>query len=40
MLGIKYMLGSVEEKAEYKKIGAVVVMTATQIATMSFSLAN
>lgn len=45
MLGVKYMLGSVEEKAEYKKsfvpliVGAVVVMAATQIATMLFSLA-
>lgn len=45
VLGVKYMLGSVEEKAEYKKsfmpliIGAVVVMAATQIATMIFSLA-
>lgn len=46
ILGVKYMLGSVEEKAEYKKsfmpliIGAVVVMAATQIATMIFSLAS
>lgn len=46
VLGIKYMLGSVEEKAEYKKsfvpliVGAVVVMAATQIATMIFSLAD
>lgn len=46
ILGIKYMLGSVEEKAEYKKsfmpliVGAVVVMAATQIATMIFSLAS
>ena len=46
VLGVKYMLGSVEEKAEYKKsfmpliIGAVVVMAATQIATMIFSLAG
>ena len=45
VLGVKYMLGSVEEKAEYKKsfmpliVGAVVVMAATQIATMLFSLA-
>lgn len=43
ILGLKYMLGSTEEKAEYKKsfmpliIGAVVVMGATQIATMIFS---
>lgn len=46
VLGVKYMLGSVEEKAEYKKsfvpliVGAVVVMAATQIATMIFSLAT
>ena len=46
VLGVKYMLGSVEEKAEYKKsfmpliVGAVVVMAATQIATMIFSLAG
>ena len=46
VLGVKYMLGSVEEKAEYKKsfmpliVGAVVVMAATQIATMIFSLAS
>jgi type IV secretory pathway VirB2 component (pilin) len=46
ILGIKYMLGSVEEKADYKKsfvpliVGAVVVMAATQIATMIFSLAS
>lgn len=46
ILGVKYMLGSVEEKADYKKsfvpliVGAVVVMAATQIATMIFSLAS
>ena len=46
VLGVKYMLGSVEEKAEYKKsfmpliVGAVVVMAATQIATFIFSLAS
>lgn len=39
-LGVKYMLGSVEEKADYKKsliplvVGIVVVMAATQIMTM------
>lgn len=43
VLGLKYMLGSTEEKAEYKKsfmpliIGIVVVMGASQIATMIFS---
>ena len=46
ILGLKYMLGSVEEKADYKKsfvpliVGAIVVMGATQIATMIFSLAS
>lgn len=45
ILGIKYMLGSVEERAEYKKsfmpliIGVIVVVLATQIAAMIFSLA-
>lgn len=40
VIGVKFMLGSAEEKAEYKKslmplvIGIVVVMAATQIATM------
>ena len=39
-LGVKYMLGSVEEKADYKKsliplaVGIFVVMAATQIMTM------
>lgn len=43
ILGLKYMIGSTEEKAEYKKsfmpliIGAVVVMSAVQIATMIFT---
>lgn len=43
-LGVKFMMGSVEEKAEYKKsfmpliIGIVVVMAASQIATMLFGL--
>ncbi|MDO5557485.1 MAG: pilin [Clostridia bacterium] len=43
-LGIKYMLGSVEEKAEYKKsllplvVGIVVVMASTQIATLIFGI--
>ena len=42
ILGIKYMLGSVEEKAEYKKsfvpliVGAAVVVLATQIAGLIF----
>jgi len=44
VLGIKFMLGSAEERAEYKKsfvpliIGVVVVLGAVQIATMLFSL--
>ena len=42
ILGVKFMMGSAEEKAEYKKslvplvVGIVVVMTATQIAAMIF----
>ena len=46
ILGIKYMLGSVEERAEYKKsfmpliIGVVVVVLAFQIASMIFGLAK
>lgn len=42
ILGIKYMIGSTEERAEYKKsfmpliIGIVVVVAAAQIATMIF----
>lgn len=40
VLGVKYMMGSVEEKADYKKslvplvVGIIVVMAATQIMTM------
>lgn len=43
-LGIKYMMGSVEEKAGYKKsfipliVGAILVVTATTIATFLFGL--
>lgn len=42
VMGVKFMLGSAEEKAEYKKsfvpliVGIIVVMAATQIATMIF----
>lgn len=42
VLGVKYMMGSLEEKAEYKKsmipliIGIVVVMSATTIAKLLF----
>lgn len=45
ILGVKYMLGSVEEKAEYKKsfipliIGIVLVVSATAIATFIFNMA-
>lgn len=45
ILGIKYMLGSVEEKAEYKKtllpyfIGALLVFAASTIASIIFNLA-
>ena len=43
-LGIKYMLGSVEEKAQYKKtlmpyiIGAVFVFAASSIASIIYNL--
>lgn len=46
ILGIKYMLGSVEEKAEYKKsfmpliVGVVVVVASTQIASFIFNIAS
>lgn len=42
VIGVKFMLGSPEEKSEYKKslmplvIGVIVVMAATQIMTMIF----
>ncbi len=44
ILGVKYMLGSVEEKAEYKKsfmpliIGIVVVLASTSIAAFIFDM--
>lgn len=46
VLGVKYMLGSAEEKAEYKKslmplvIGIIVVMASAQIATMIFNFVS
>lgn len=46
VLGIKYMMGSAEEKAEYKKtllpyiLGAVLVFAASTIASIIFSFAN
>lgn len=46
VLGVKYMLGSVEEKAEYKKsfipliVGIVLVVSATAIATFIFNMAS
>ena len=45
-LGIKYMMGSVEEKAEYKKtllpyvVGAMIVFAASTIAGVVFNLAQ
>lgn len=45
-LGVKFMLGSVEEKAEYKKtflpliIGIVCVVAATSIATFIFNMVD
>ncbi len=44
ILGVKYMMGSLEEKAEYKKsliplvVGIVVVMGATSIAKLLFDV--
>lgn len=46
IIGVKYILGSVEEKAEYKKtfmplvIGIVLVVAATTIATFIFNAAD
>ena len=46
VLGVKYMLGSVEEKAEYKKtllpyiIGAALVFAASTIASVVFNFAS
>lgn len=46
ILGIKYMMGSAEEKAEYKKtllpyiIGAALVFAASTIASVVFNFAN
>ena len=46
ILGVKYMMGSAEEKAEYKKtlmpyvIGAVLVLAASNIVTWVFNAAG
>ena len=46
ILGIKYMMGSAEEKAEYKKtmipylIGAILIFAASNIASMIYSFAS
>ena len=46
VLGIKYMLGSVEEKAEYKKtlmpflIGAIFIFAASNIAQIVYNVAK
>ncbi len=46
VLGIKYMMGSAEEKAEYKKtmipyvVGAILIFGASTIATMVFNFAD
>lgn len=46
VLGVKYMLGSVEEKADYKKsfvpliVGIILVVAATSIATFIFNMAE
>lgn len=45
VLGVKYIMGSVEEKAEYKKsfmpliIGIILVVSATTIASFIFNMA-
>ena len=46
ILGIKYMIGSVEEKAEYKKtmmpyiIGTTILFAASTIASVIFNFAS
>ena len=46
ILGIKYMMGSAEEKAEYKKtmipylVGAVLIFASTTIVNVVYNLAN
>jgi len=46
IVGVKFMIGSAEEKAEYKKsliplvVGIIIVMGATQIITMVFGFFN
>ena len=46
ILGIKYMMGSAEEKAEYKKtmipylVGAVLIFASTTIVNVVYNIAN
>lgn len=46
VLGIKYMIGSAEEKAEYKKtmipyvVGAILIFAATTIVNVVYQIAN
>lgn len=46
VLGIKYMIGSAEEKAEYKKtmipyvVGAILIFAATTIVKVVYNMAN
>lgn len=46
VLGIKYMMGSAEEKAEYKKtmipylVGAVLIFASTTIVNVVYNMAN
>ncbi len=46
ILGIKYMMGSAEEKAEYKKtmipylVGAILIFASTTIVKVVYSIAN
>ena len=46
ILGIKYMIGSAEEKAEYKKtmipylVGAILIFASTTIVNVVYNMAN
>ena len=46
VLGIKYMMGSAEEKAEYKKtmipylVGAILIFASTRIVNVVYNIAN
>ena len=46
VLGVKYLMGSAEEKAEYKKsmipyiIGAILIFAATTVVNIVYNFAN